>query len=391
MQLEVIVPTVSGRERYLEWCIRSCLEQGAHTQVLVSNNGGADTVRKLVSSFCDPRIRLIEPPAFLPMPLHWEFAVEQAQGDILTIIGDDDALVPEAAGRVISQFLMHPEIECVTHQPAQYYWPDYPVKEMRNRLSCPVTDGTATVLPTKPALKRVLEYKAWYGTLPYIYHGFVRRSALDRIRKVHGALFKRIAPDVYADLLLATFLESFIVLNECLSVGGQGARSFGATFRLNHGEAVRTVSELPESLKPVFSPRSMTLQLYEYGSMLRKFWPQDFVVEPSWWRFTAQTLIEAIRSPHSKDEIVSDFGKVTREIFPAFTGFAARTVISFARLQPVPFIVMYLLEKRHQRQIAKWDVVAGQRGVENVYAAARYVLEATQNSVAREPSCLSSQ
>ena len=91
MRLEVVIPTVCGRERYLEWCIRSCLEQGEQTRVLVSNNGGAESVRKLVSSFGDSRIRLVEPLSFLPMALHWEFAVEQAQEDVLVIIGDDAA------------------------------------------------------------------------------------------------------------------------------------------------------------------------------------------------------------------------------------------------------------------------------------------------------------
>ncbi len=379
MRLEVIIPTVCGRERYLEWCIRSCLDQGKQTHVLISNNGGADSVRQLVNSFRDSRIRLVEPNGFLPMALHWEFAVEQAQGDVLTIIGDDDALVPGAAERVIDQFLVHPEIECITHRPAQYYWPDYPVHEMRDRLSCPTTDGTAAVVQTKPALKRVLEFKAWYGTLPFIYHGFVRRSALDRIRQLHGPLFKRIAPDVYADLLLATFLESYLVLNECLSVGGQGARSSGATFRFNPGEADQIVNELPESLKPVFSPKSITLQIYEYGSMLRRFWPQDFIVVPSWWRFTSNTFFEAVRYPDHREEIMQDFRRLTREVLPPLTGFLARLLTSLGHLPPLMSTVAYLLEKRQQQQIAEWEEVGVKRGIENVYAAARYVCDASRS------------
>ena len=389
MRLEVVIPTVCGRERYLEWCIRSCLEQGEQTRVLVSNNGGAESVRKLVSSFGDSRIRLVEPLSFLPMALHWEFAVEQAQEDILTIIGDDDALVPGAAERVFNQFIMHPDIDCIAHQPAQYYWPDYPVHEMRDRLSCPTTDGTATVMPTKLVLKRVLEFKAWYGTLPVIYHGFVRRSALDRIRQLHGPLFKRLAPDVYADLLLATFLERFLVLSECLSVGGQGARSSGATFRLNPIEADQIVSELPESLKPVLSPKSITLQIYEYGSMLQRFFPQDFIVVPSWWRFTANTFLEAVRYPDHREEIMRDFRRLTREVLPPLTGFVARLLTSLAHFPPLMFGAMYLLKKRQQQQISEWEAVGAKRGVENVYAAAKYVYEESKNKhLVRQADCL---
>ena len=389
MRLEVVIPTVCGRERYLEWCIRSCLEQGEQTRVLVSNNGGAESVRKLVSSFGDSRIRLVEPLSFLPMALHWEFAVEQAQEDVLVIIGDDDALVPGAAKRVIDQFLMHPEIECITHRPAQYYWPDYQVHEMRDRLSRPATDGTATVMQTKPALKRVLEFKAWYGTLPFIYHGFVRRSALDRIRQVHGPLFKRLAPDVYSDLLLATFLDSYLVLNESLSVGGQGARSSGATFRFNSGEADKIVNELPESLKPLLSPKSITLQIYEYGSMLRRFFPQDFIVVPSWWRFTANTFLEAVRYPDHREEIMRDFRRLTREVLPPLTGFVARLLTSLAHFPPLMLGAMYLLEKRQQQQILEWEAVGAMEGVENVYAAAKYVYETSKSKHSvRQADCL---
>jgi hypothetical protein len=389
MGLEVIIPTVCGRERYLEWCIRSCLEQGEQTRVLVSNNGGTESVRKLVSSFGDSRIRLVEPNRFLPMALHWEFAVEQAQGDVLTIIGDDDALVPGAAKRVIDQFLMYPEIECITHRPAQYYWPDYQVHEMRDRLSLPATDGTATVMQTKPALKRVLEFKAWYGTLPFIYHGFVRRSAIDRIRLVHGPLFKRLAPDVYSDLLLATFLDSYLVLNESLSVGGQGARSFGATFRLNPSEADRIVDELPEILKPILSPKSITLQLYEYGLMLREFWPQGFIVIPSWWRFTTQVFLEAMRCPEYKDEILRDLGGLAREAFPPLMGIAARLLIPLATFSPLTRIAAGLVEKRQKQQVASWETLGAARGIENVYAAAKYVHEATRSgAMVHQTECL---
>ena len=231
----------------------------------------------------------------------------------------------------------------------------------------------------KPALKRVLEFKAWYGTLPFIYHGFVRRSTLDRIRQLHGALFKRLAPDVYADLLLATFLERFLVLSECLSVGGQGARSSGATFRLDHREADRIINELPEILKPVLSPKSITLQLYEYGLMLRRFWPQDFIVVPSWWRFTAQTCLEAVRYPDHREEIMRDLQRLTREVFPPLTGFVARLLISLACFPPLMFTLAYLLEKRQRQQITEWEAVGAKRGVENVYAAAKFVHEASRS------------
>ena len=46
------------------------------------------------------------------------------------------------------------------------------------------------------------------------------------------------------ELPTATFLESFLVLNECLSVGGQGARSFGATFQLKALDSVHLATAI---------------------------------------------------------------------------------------------------------------------------------------------------
>jgi hypothetical protein len=142
-------------------------------------------------------------------------------------------------------------------------------------------------------------------------------------------------------------------------------------------------------LKPILSPKSITLQLYEYGLMLREFWPQGFIVIPSWWRFTTQVFLEAMRCPEYKDEILRDLGGLAREAFPPLMGIAARLLIPLATFSPLTRIAAGLVEKRQKQQVASWETLGAARGIENVYAAAKYVHEATRSgAMVHQTECL---
>src|ERR1700730_15520038 len=71
----VVIPTLN-RADVLYAAIESCVRQGDPAlQILVSDNGSDDEIRKIVQCFADSRIRYINPGCQLGMPEHWDFAL----------------------------------------------------------------------------------------------------------------------------------------------------------------------------------------------------------------------------------------------------------------------------------------------------------------------------
>ena len=67
-------------------------------EVVVQNNGDDAETRELVEWLGDQRVKLFHTDAVVSMIENWERGLSQCTGELITVIGDDDAL----AGRVRS-------------------------------------------------------------------------------------------------------------------------------------------------------------------------------------------------------------------------------------------------------------------------------------------------
>lgn len=367
MHIEIIIPTIGGREKYLRWCIESCLRQEGEFSVLVSNNGAAPDVRNLVHSLASPRLRLVESPTFLPMALHWEFAFSHAKGDVITIIGDDDALMPGAIARVGQLFAEHPAIDCITHQPGQYFWPDYLEQHWRNKYTVPLQSRRASVRQTEPLLRQVVEFRALYVVLPYLYHGFVKRAPLEGIRRANGGLFRRAMPDVFTDLVLASTLKEFLVTAECLSLGGQGAKSNGANFLLNTELGKDFLVDLPDSLLPAQCPNSICLQLQEYIASLPACAVLQSKGRPDWLRFSARVLLEAVQSRKHRKDILDGLAHFAAQTFPDGMRLAVSGMTLLFGNVLMAGVASGMLKLRRRANALRWKNASEEFGATNIF------------------------
>lgn len=370
---EIVIPTLGGRERYLADAISSCLAQPyPGLSVLISNNGGSPEVRALAESFSGDRVRHVETERILPMPVHWDFALSHSVADIVSIIGDDDALMPHAIPTVAAAFAREPRLECITHRPAQYYWPDFPVEDYRNRFSINSGLGQLTIKQTKPILEEVARFTKWYGCLPFLYHGFVRRSALDRIRAAQaGRVFLRVAPDVYSDLALAAVMDSFGVIDDCLTIGGQGASSTGINFAMNSELGRRFMVDMPEDLIPKISHHSIGLHLYEYLEKIRGIYGLRREHAIVWKSFFGLVAREAVRKSGHRKEILDDLVKVCGIEYPALIAAASRIAAAILNVDWVAAGLAGILKSREQAVMRQWRNAAAELDAHGVWALAQ--------------------
>src|SRR5437764_11178263 len=95
-RFSVIIPT-RNRAETLRVTLRSCTEQDfGPFEIVVSDNDSKDDTRAVVQAAGSSHIRYVKTPRALSMTLNWDFAVAQARGDYVLLIGDDDALMPHA-------------------------------------------------------------------------------------------------------------------------------------------------------------------------------------------------------------------------------------------------------------------------------------------------------
>ena len=64
--------------------------------IIVSDNFSQDNTKQVVDSFHDPRIKYINTGRRVSMSHNWEFALSHVKDGWVSIIGDDDGLMPGA-------------------------------------------------------------------------------------------------------------------------------------------------------------------------------------------------------------------------------------------------------------------------------------------------------
>ena len=274
-QITVVVPTL-GRQHTLSATLRSCLDQtDINLSILVSDNSGTNATHALIDEINDGRIKTVRPPTKLCMAENWEFALSHITSGIVTYIGDDDALMPGAIQRVRNLMNSHPEIECLVHRPANYYWPDFIYENLAGNLQVPDLDLTFEIIESKHTLQSVALFQEWYGNLPFLYHGFVRHDLISRIKRSHGRpFFEYACPDIYSDILLAAHADKYMRLNDALTVGGQCGSSNGAMYSRFESSRKSFYNEMPKDLRPAYETSSINLLVYDALSKVVRLYPE---------------------------------------------------------------------------------------------------------------------
>ena len=92
--ISIVIPT-RNRAYLLQTAIQSALSQNFDDfEVVVSDNYSTDATFETVNKFNDPRLRYVKTSKAMHMPDSWEFALEQARGEYITFLSDDDAIHP---------------------------------------------------------------------------------------------------------------------------------------------------------------------------------------------------------------------------------------------------------------------------------------------------------
>lgn len=266
MKISIGIPTIAGRTEYLASALKTCLAQDDHDFEVVVSDNSPGCARALVEGLADPRVRYVRPDSYLPMAQHWDFMLTHFTGDVVTIIGDDDGLMPGSLRRVrelTGQYGLHP----VRHSLAQYGWPDYPDEAIRDKFWFVHPPGPGVrLVPSTDFLAALCGARQKYIDGPVIYHNFVPRRVVQGLA-INGSVFHRSSPDIYSAITIAAHTDHYIVTEEVLTLSGVSARSNGAAVRDGRGEGQRFLQEMKVAR---YDSRyeSVTVQMHTLDSIL---------------------------------------------------------------------------------------------------------------------------
>ena len=217
----------------LPFTLRTCVAQGfSDCEFLVSDNSGGETVREALASFDDRRLRYVRTPKLLALTDSWEFAVSQARGEYVTVIGGDDGLLLHAL-REIDAILRRINAPLLRWESVCYMWPDLPPTRhaVPNELLIPVkmVDGYHPIrqLDARPMIRAAAHSVISYAELPMIYCSAVRHDLLDRLRARVGRVFQSQCPDVYSAFAFGYLAGSFYSCSAPMGISGLSGASNG--------------------------------------------------------------------------------------------------------------------------------------------------------------------
>src|SRR5882724_8704509 len=226
-KFSIVIPTCS-RPDTLVGTLRTVLDQTyTDIEIIVHESGTDPRTEALFAEVRDQRVRYIGTANHLHMSENWERALGDATGEYVTLLGDDDGLLPSACADAAGILEAHPA-EAITWTKPSYYWPQAPDVPRRNRLITLVTDTSAVeVKSSRETLDIVYQFRAWYTQLPMIYSSFVRNSLIERVRSAHGRYFVNEAPDIASGVANLLYSNEFLCCGRPLSLAGRSHHSTG--------------------------------------------------------------------------------------------------------------------------------------------------------------------
>ncbi|MFT3679335.1 MAG: glycosyltransferase family A protein [Ferruginibacter sp.] len=222
-KLTVIIPTLNRPETLAHTLATVVNQDYTNYSILVSDNYSEADVKTVVEKFNDNRITYVRTPERLSMSHHWEFVLKRVEEGFVTILGDDDGLLPGSLSRVAAMLTKHKDIEAIGWRFANFNWKGLPPHFM-----IPMGNYYRLV-DAKKEIERIFQLSA-YSTIqfPSLYGGFISIDLIKRLReKFNGQFFHSRIPDFFSGALVAASVSKYIRCEFPLSINATSKYSTG--------------------------------------------------------------------------------------------------------------------------------------------------------------------
>ena len=224
----IVIPT-RDRQDTLMYAISSALSQEySNFEVLISDNASIDQTCEMVHSVNDPRLRYVRTSKRVSMSKNWEFALNHVRDGWVTVLGDDDGILPGSL-RLVDKIIKETGTSAIRSNGCSYYWPG--INQSRYGTLCTSLRKGYEIRNSGKWLQKVLDGMADYTELPMLYNGgFISTSLIVTAKRKTENLFLSMTPDVYSAIVFSLLTQDFVYSREPLSINGASVHSGGTAF-----------------------------------------------------------------------------------------------------------------------------------------------------------------
>jgi hypothetical protein len=228
----------------------------------VSDNASLDDTQEKVLAIKDTRLQYVNTGTRVSMSENWEFALSQVKEGWVTILGDDDAILPGSLARV-DEIIHQTRTEAIRSNGCYFAWPDL-CGSNYGALSVSLSKGYE-LRDSRRALQHVLNGFLPYNELPMLYNGgFISMRLVESARKHSNSFFNSMTPDVYSAIVFSMLTSNYIYCNEPLAVNGASLHS-GGTAAFEKSKRIRQYNPAEKFWKEKNIPFHKDLPLLANG------------------------------------------------------------------------------------------------------------------------------
>ena len=369
MKFTVLIPTRDRAETLVYALASVCNQDYDELTIIVSDNKSTDHTREVVAAARDPRIQYISTDRRLSMTGNFEFSLAQVREGFVLHLGDDDGLLPDSIAG-IRDIAAETGVKAIRSGFATYHWPNVHDQKRRNELLFEARPGFKFE-KSASVLRKVVDFRSSYTTLPSTYNSFIHRSVIDKAIR-DGRYYHSRTPDSYSGVVNAAVMEKFVTTGMPFLLGAVSSRSNGAAqwASSNRQEAEMYEQENDIAFHPdlTFAP-SLEIILAEAFLQARDKLPELAEIDLDYRRMSNVALREATAVTWSA--VTSAIDEIGRK-----SGYSAPR--SASRPAKSPGLQMLATANRLSRGIRRLRqnvhmIDASEFGVADVHAAAALV------------------
>jgi hypothetical protein len=237
-RFSIIIPTRQRADTLLH-TLKTCVTQKFENfEIVVSDNCSSSETKQVVDSFNSEKIMYIRSDIPLAMSDNFELAVSHARGEFFILLGDDDALLPNALAQ-LDYLITTLNAKVLRWEHATYFWPEVRGGWSENILAIPIPTPNKLVNSKEMIIKAFESLQ--YMLLPILYFkSAVHHSYLDMIKQRTGSVYGQSrAPDCYSGISIAYLCKHYYSIGTPLSIAGVSSKSNGtARFLLKGNHAI---------------------------------------------------------------------------------------------------------------------------------------------------------
>lgn len=237
-KFSILIPTRNGG-KYLPYCVETLLSQDYEdVEIIISNNCSEDNTSSYLSTITDKRVRVIQPAEVLSMVYNYEFALSQAKGDWIMLLGDDDGVQPYFFE--LAEFLTiqagKKHLNLINSVRSYFFWPGCESMYADNLVGYNAK-AFCTVENTKIQCLSLFIGQKPYFNIPQMYTtSLFNRKIVEKVKhKQEGAFYTAITPDANGAAIAFSVENNYLDCKVPLAWVGTSPKSYAILGEIAYG------------------------------------------------------------------------------------------------------------------------------------------------------------